>query len=239
MTASHARALSKRAGALLGAIAILITGCMAGASSSPQSGRAQAAHAAAASSSSNSLAHRTAGISEPRGVGHGSGPGIAGAPPLSQCALAAGHPVMYRAGPASRAPVAGPVCLCCPWCACAWVCCGCGPGGRPPGWWPPRSHLAWRCCSHRPWPPGWGSSPILPACGPGCLSRACPTWRQAPAPGLPEPPRVRSWSAPPGGTTAAHELTGSTRDRQAGEAKMTSQRRPARRPACAGGPPCW
>ena len=204
MTASHVQARSKRAGALLSVIAVLVTGCVAaGAGSGPRPGRARAVQdAVAAGPSGHSLAHRTAGTTGPRSAGHASGLGIAGAPSLSQCALAAGHPVMHPAGPTSRAPVAGPMCLCCPWCACAWVCCGCGPGGWPPGWWWPRSQLAWRCCWHRPWPSGWGSSPIPPACGPGCLSGACPAWRQAPAPG---PGRAAADSLrdrSPGGITA-------------------------------------
>ena len=113
--------------------------------------------AVAASPSGHSSAHRTAG---PRSVRHGSGPGIAWAPSLLPCALAAGHPVMYPAGPASRTPVAVPMRPWCLWCSCAWVCCGCGPGGWPLGRSSPRSHLAWQCCSRWPGQPGWGSSPI-------------------------------------------------------------------------------
>ena len=204
MTTSHVRALSGRAGALLGAIAIVVTGCTAtGAGSGPRSGRAGAAQdAVAASPSGHSFAHRTAGTTGPRSVRHGSRSRIAWDPSLSQCALAAGHPVMYPAGPASRSPVAVPMCPCCLWCACAWVCCGCGPGGWPPGWWSPRSHLAWQCCSRWLWPPGWGSPPIAPACGPGCISRACPAWRQAP---VSRPARAAAGSfqdRSPGGTTA-------------------------------------
>ena len=184
MTASRIRVLSGRAGVLLAAIAIAVSGYMAaGAGSGPRSGRAGATqHAVAAGSSGHTLAHWTDGTTGPHSVRHGSGLGIASAAPLSQCALAAGHPVLHAAGPASRSPVAGPMCPCCLWCACAWACCGC-PGGWPPGWWSPRSHLAWRCCSRWPWPPGGGSSPIRQECGPGCVSRACPTWWQSSVPG--------------------------------------------------------
>ena len=198
MTASHVRASSRRAAALLGAIAIVVSGYMAaGAGSGPRSGRAGATQdAVAASPSGHTSAHWTAGTTGPRSVRHGSGLGIGRAPPLSQCVLAAGHRVLYSAGPASRSPMAGPTCPCCLRCACAWTCCGC-PGGWPPGWWSPRSRLAWRCCS--PWPPGWGSSPIRPECGPGCISRACPTWRQAPAPGPARAAAVSQARRPPSG----------------------------------------
>jgi hypothetical protein len=185
MTTSHIRAPSKRAGALLGAIAILLTGCMApGAGSAPRSGRAGAApDAVATSPSGHSFAHRTTGTTGTSSVRHGRAPTVARASPLSACALAAGRPVTYAASPASRAPVALPICLCCPWCACAWVCCGCGPGGWSPGRWPARSPVAWRCCWRWPPPPSWGGSPIPPTCWPGCIQRACPAWRQAAVPG--------------------------------------------------------
>jgi hypothetical protein len=131
MTASRVRALSGRAGALLGVIVILVTGYTAagagsvlrsgraGAAQGPRRGRAGAAQdAVAALSSGHTLAHRTAGTTGPRGVTHRDGPGIAKASSLSPCALAAGHPVLYPAGPAPLAgggtdvPVLPRVCLC-------------------------------------------------------------------------------------------------------------------------------
>jgi len=158
MTASHVRARSRRAGALFGAIAVLVAGCAAaGGGSGPWADRAGAArHSVAAS--------------PPGSVEHGSGSGIAGASSLTPCAPPLGDPVVNRAGAASRLRAAVPACLCCRWCACAWACCGCSPGRWPP----PRSHLAWQCCPRWLGPPDWDSSPPRPACGPGCGSRACP-----------------------------------------------------------------
>lgn len=180
MMTSRIRAPSRRAGALLGAIAILLTGCMApGAGSGPRSGRAGAASDTVVTGpSGHSFAHRATGTTGPRGVSHGRGPTVARASSLSACALAAGHPVSYSAGPASRAPVALPICPCCPWCDCAWICCGCRPGG-----WSPRSPVAWQCCWRWQTRPSWGGSAIPPTCWPGCRQRACPTWRQATVPG--------------------------------------------------------
>jgi len=201
MMTSHIRAPSKRVGALLGTIAILVTGCMApGAGSGPRSGRAEAApDTVAASPSGHSSSHRTTGTS---GVSHGRGPTVARASPLSGCAVTAGHPVMYSAGPASRAPVALPICPCCPWCACAWTCCGCGPSGWSPGRSSLRSPVAWRCCWRWPPPPSWGGSPVAPTCWPGCTQRACPAWRQAAVPG---PARAAARSLQQvGGPTGGH-----------------------------------
>jgi hypothetical protein len=171
MTAWHVRARSRRAGALLGAVAVLVAGCTApGGGSGPRADRAGAArHSAAAGSPGRVFGHRIAGTPGPVGVKHGSKPGIAGPLSLVQCAPPLGDPVVNRAEAASRPRVAVPACLCCRWCACAWVCCGCGPAR-----WPPRSHLAWPCCPRWLGPPDWDSSPIRPACGPGCASHACP-----------------------------------------------------------------
>ena len=208
MMTSHFRARSKRVGALLGAIAILLTGCMApGAGSGPRSGRARAApDTVAASHSGHGFAHRTTGTTAPRSVGHGREPTVARASSLSGCALAAGHPVRYMAGPAFRTPAALPICPCCPWCACAWVCCGCGPGAGPPGRWSPRSPVAWLCCWRWPPPPSWSSSPIPPACRPGCTQRACPSWRQAavPGPARTAAPSLQQAGDPTGGHLTSH-----------------------------------
>jgi hypothetical protein len=205
MMTSHVRAPSQRVGALLGAIAILLTGCMAPeAGSGPRSGRAGAApDTVVTSPSGHSFAHRTTG---PRGVSHGRGPTVARASSLSACALAAGHPVRSSAGPASRAPVAPPICPCCLWCDCAWACCGCGPGGSPPGRWSPRSPVAWQCCWRWPPPPSWAGSPIPPTCWPGCTQRACPAWRQAavPGPARTAAPSRQQVGGPSGGQMTSH-----------------------------------
>jgi hypothetical protein len=176
MTAWHLRARSRRTGALLGAIAVLVAGCTTtGGGSGPRADRAGAAgHSVAASPPGRVFAHRIAGIPGPGAVKHGSGPGIAGASSLAPCAPPLGGPAVNGAGAASRLRVAVPACLCCRWCACAWACCGCSPGRWPPRWWPPRSHLAWQCCPRWLGPPDWDSSPIRSACGPGCASPACP-----------------------------------------------------------------
>ena len=176
MTAWHVRARSRRAGALLGAIAVLVAGCTAaGGGSGPRADRAGAArHSVAASPPGRVFAHRIAGTAAPGRARHGSGPGIAGASSLAQCAPPLGDPMVNRAGAASRLRVAVPACLCCRWCACAFACCGCSPGRWPPQWWSPYSHLAWQCCP--PWlgPLDGDSAPVRPVCGPGCASRACP-----------------------------------------------------------------
>ena len=170
MTGWHVRARSRRAGALLGAIAVLAAGCTAaGGGGGPRADRAGAArHSVAASPPGRVLAHRIAGTPGPGSVKHGSGPGIARASSLANCAPPLGGPGVNRAGAATRLRVAAPACRCC-WCACAWAFRGCSAGR----WWP-RSHLAWQCCPRWLGPPGGDGSPIRPGCGPGCASRACP-----------------------------------------------------------------
>src|SRR6516164_4264030 len=76
MMTSHIRAPSRRVGALLGAIAILLTGCVApGAGSGPRSGRAGVApDTVAASPSGHSSSHRTTGTTGTRSVRHGRAP---------------------------------------------------------------------------------------------------------------------------------------------------------------------
>ena len=177
MTAWPARARSRRAGALLGAVAILLAGCTAAdGDSTPRAGPIR--HAAAASRPGRVVAHRIAGTPGPGSITRGSGPGIAGASPLASCPPPLGDPVANRAGVAPRLRAAVPACLCCRWCDCAWACCDCGPGE-----WQPRSHLAWQCCPRWLRPPGGDSSLILPVCGPGCESRACPIGPARPAAG--------------------------------------------------------
>jgi len=183
MTALPARARSRRVGALLGAVAVLVAGCAtAGGGGGPQAGRAgPARHLAPASPPGRVVAHRIAGTPGPGSVKHGSGPRIAGAPSLA-CAPPMAAPAVTRAGAASGPRVAVQGCLCCRWCACAWACCVCGPGRWPPRWWP-RSHLAWPCCPRWLGPPGGDDSPIWPGCGPGCGLRACPVGPAMPAAG--------------------------------------------------------
>ena len=175
MTAWHLWARSRQAGALLGAIAVLVAGCTAaGGDSGLQADRAAPArHSVAASSSGHSFAHRLAATRGPGSVTHGSGPGMAGAAFLAQCAPPLGDPVVNRAGALSRPRVAVPACPCCRWCACAWTWHGCDPSRWMPQRWP-RSHLARPCCPRWLGPPVGDGSPIWPACGPGCGSRACP-----------------------------------------------------------------
>ena len=176
MVAWHARARSRRAGALLGAIAVLVAGCTAaGGGGGPRADRAGAArHSVAASPRGRVFAHRTAGTPGHGCARHGSGPRIGGASSLAQCAPPLADPMVNRAGVASRLRVAVPACLCCRWCACDFACCGCGPGRLPPRWWPPHSHLAWQCCPHWLGPPEGDSAPVRPVCGPSCASPACP-----------------------------------------------------------------
>jgi len=175
MTALGVRTRSQRAGALLGTVAVLAAGCTAGGGSGALTNRAGPARHSVASPPGRVFAHPATTTPGPGSVKRASGPRIARAWSLVPCAPPLGDPVTYRAGAASRLPVATPACLCCRWCACAWACCGCGPGR-----WPPRSHLAWQCCPRWLGPPGGNSSPIPPACGLGCGSFACPVGPQAP-----------------------------------------------------------
>lgn len=189
MTTSHVRALSGRAGALLGAITVLVIGCTtAGAGTGPRASQAAGAQHTAAARSSSRVAHRTAATTGPS-----SGRSrIARPASMPRCAYSPGHPVVRRA--------VG-VCACCNWCACAWACCGCGPAHWPPRW-PWRSRLAWQCCSSWPWPPGEGAALIPSDCWPGCRSLACPAGRRVSAPW---PARAAGGFIParsPGGITA-------------------------------------
>jgi hypothetical protein len=179
MAAWPVRARSRRVGALLGAVVVLVAGCTtAVGGSGPRADRAgPARHSAAASPPGRMVAHPIAGTPWPGGAKHGSGPRMAGVSSLA-CAPPLGAPVVNGAGAASGLRVAVPACLCCRWCACAWACCGCGPGR----WWP-GSHLAWQCCPRWLGPPGGDYSPIWPECGPGCGSRACPVGPARPAAG--------------------------------------------------------
>lgn len=176
------RALSRRAGALLGAVAVLAAGCAAagGASGPPASRAGTTQDAVAARASSHSFAHRTARTTWPGSVRHSSRARIAGPLPLIQCELAMGHPVVYPVSAASRSHLVVSVCPCCGWCSCAWACCGCGPGWWRPEWWP-RAHPAWLCCARWQWPPSEGA--LIPACGPGCRSLMCPAGARVPGPG--------------------------------------------------------
>lgn len=201
MTTSHVRAPSRRAGALLGAVAVLVAGCTAGGGSGLRADRAGPAHGAvAASPSGHNFAHRATRTPTRASVKHGSGPGIGQASSLAQCAPPLGDPVVNRASAASRLRVAVPACLCCRWCACAWACCGCD-GRWPPRLWP-RSHLAWRCCLRWLGPPGGDSSPIPPACGPGCGSLACPIGPQTPGLGPARSAAGSVQAGSPGGAAA-------------------------------------
>jgi hypothetical protein len=99
MTTAHARALSRLAGALLGAIMLLAAGCSVGGGSSPQTDPAGTAHdAVAVSSSGRAFADRTAGPIRGR---RGSGSRIAWAPSLPRCSYAAGTPGPAPTGAAS------------------------------------------------------------------------------------------------------------------------------------------
>jgi hypothetical protein len=169
MTTPHVRAPLGRAGALLGAIAVLVTGCTAAGGGGRQVGRAGAAQAAARSSG-HTAAHWAAVTTRPGGVRRGSESGIARDRPLRQCAYSAGRPVV--AGP--RSPVAVPSCPCCLWCDCAWACCGCSAY-----WWSARPYPARQSCSCWDWPPIWGGSPMSRASGPAGRVHVCPARRQS------------------------------------------------------------
>ena len=186
MTASHARARSRRAGALLGAVTVLIAGCTGGGGSNARADRAGPARHSVAASPPGRVLHRIATTPGPGSVQHGSGPGMARAWPVAPCAPPLGDPVTYRAGAASRLRVAVSACLCCRGCGCAWACCGCGR-------WTPRPYPAWQCCPRWLGPPGGDSSPVPQACGPGCRSFACPAGPQAPRLG---PARSAAGSVP-------------------------------------------
>ena len=176
MTASHLRARSLRAGALLSAVAVLIAGCTgAGGGSNARANRAGPARQSVTASPPGRVLHRIATTPGPGTVQHVSGPGTAGASSVAPCAPPLGVPVTYKAGAASRLRVAVPACPCCRWCACAWACCGCGPGR-----WTPRSYAVWQCCPRWFESPDGDSSPIPSACGPGCRSFACPAGPQEP-----------------------------------------------------------
>lgn len=199
MTTSPGRGLSMRAGALLGAIAVLTAGCTAAyPGSPPRASRPGAAHAvAAARSSGRGFAHRSGGTAGPGSTRHGHGFRPAPALSLARCAPPISDPGVHRAGaaPGSRAAVA--MCLCCRWCACAWACCGCGPGR-----WPPRSHLVRVCCSRWQWPPGGGASPTPLACEPGCSWGACPIGPPTPLLGPARPAVGPAQDRAAGGMTA-------------------------------------
>jgi hypothetical protein len=201
MTASHVWARSRRAGALLGAVAVLVAGCTAGGGNGARADRAgPARHSVATSPPRRAFAHPAA--TTPSSVKHSSGQRIARSRSPVLCAPPLGHPVTYRAGAASGLPVAVPTCLCCRWCACAWACCGCGPGR-----WPPRLHLTWLCCPRPLGSPGGDSSSIPSACWPGCRSFACPIGPRAP------------------GLGPARSAAGSVQARAAGSARGNRLRR--------------
>lgn len=174
MTGWPVRARSRRAGALLGAAAILVAGCTAAGGS--------ARHSVAASRPGHVGAHPIAGTPGPGRIARGSRPGMAGASSLAQCAPPLGDPVAGRAGAAPRLRVAEPGYLCCRWCACARACCGCGPARWPPWWWP-RPRPAWPCCPRWLGPPDGDGSPIWRGCGPGCGPGTCPVGPARPAAG--------------------------------------------------------
>jgi hypothetical protein len=182
MTTLGVRALSRRAGALLGAVAVLAAGCAAaGGGSGPRAGRAGTAqYAAAARASSHGFAHRTGRTGGPGSVRHSREARIAGSLPLIQCELAMGHPVVYPVSAAPGSHLVMPACPCCGWCSCAWACCGCGPGWRLPGPWQ-RAHPAWLCCARWQWPRSEGA--LIIACMPGCRPFVCPAGSRVPVPG--------------------------------------------------------
>jgi hypothetical protein len=189
MTGWHLRAQSRRAGALLGAVAVLVAGCTAaGGGSGPRADRAGAArHFVAASPPAAFSPTGPPRGADPAASSTAAGRGFGGAPARAACA----PPLGNRPSDASRLRVAVRACWCCRWCACAWACCGCGPGRWPPRWWP-RSHLAWQCCTRWLGPPVGDGSPIWPACGPGCAPRACPV---GPARSAAGSVQARSWAA--------------------------------------------
>src|SRR5215472_4599107 len=100
MTAWPAWARSRPAGALVGAVAILLAGCAsAGGDTTPRAGQAgPVRHSAPASRPGRVVAHRIAGTPGPGSTTHGSGPRIA----TALCAPPLGDPVVNRAGAAPR-----------------------------------------------------------------------------------------------------------------------------------------
>jgi hypothetical protein len=102
MTTAHARALSRLAGVLLGAVTLLAAGCSAGGGSGPRAGPAVAAHdAVAVSPSGPAFAGRTPAATGPISGRPGSGSRIAWAPSLPRCSYAAGTPAPGGTGAAS------------------------------------------------------------------------------------------------------------------------------------------
>jgi len=103
MTSAHARAISRLAGALIGALTLLAAGCStAGGGGGPRADRAVAAHDAVAVSPSG----RVSGGHAPAAIGPisgrpGSGSRMAWAPSLPQCSYAAGTPAPGGTGTAS------------------------------------------------------------------------------------------------------------------------------------------
>lgn len=120
MTTSHARALSARAGALLGAIAVLLAGCTAagGSSGTRAAQAATAGGPVAASPAGRAVAPSTAEAPGTGRVRHGSGPGIARGLSPAMCSSGgrpSGVPGGRRAQLADRGtgvPVLPLVCLC-------------------------------------------------------------------------------------------------------------------------------
>jgi len=99
MTTARARAQSRLAGALLGAIMLLAAGCSARGGGSPGTDPAGTAHeAVAVTSSGHAFAGRTAG---PIGGRRGSGSRIAWAPSLPRCSYATVAQAEGRTGTAS------------------------------------------------------------------------------------------------------------------------------------------
>ena len=103
MTSAHARAISRLAGALIGALTLLAAGCStADGGGGPRADPAVAAHDAVAVSPSG----RASGGYAPAATGPisgrpGSGSRIAWAPSLPQCSYAAGTPAPGGTGTAS------------------------------------------------------------------------------------------------------------------------------------------
>jgi len=100
MRTAHARALSRPAGALLGAVMLAAAGCSAGGGSAPGGPPAAAHDAVAVSSSGRASAGRATGPISGR---RGSGSRMAWAPSVPRCPHAAGTPAPGRtAGSSGR-----------------------------------------------------------------------------------------------------------------------------------------